>query len=131
MVELRRVVEDQHWTTGCRKTIMLRLKVAAHDVCFADLPTAEAALGYLRVGPVLAIQRNTLAHGAPHLFQQYTKSTAKPCILESVSGNLASYPCYFIVTRRAIEAAQSKRRHRHTLNRLHDILPCSESGAQQ
>ena len=129
--ELRRVVEDQDWIAGCRKTIMRRLKMAAHDVCFADPLTGEEAVGRLRVRPVLANQRNTLAHGAPHLFRQYTESTAKPCIFESASGNLVSYPFYFIMTRRAIDAALSERRHRNSLNRLHGAPLYRESGAQQ
>ena len=71
--ELRGVMEDQHRSVSCRKTIPCRMEMAAQDVCFADPLIGEEAVGRFGVRPVLANQGNALAHGAPDPLQQLSE----------------------------------------------------------
>src|SRR5215216_6782082 len=65
--EFGRVMQDQNESIGGSDTITGRLKMTGQNVRLADPVIGEKAIGSLRVGPILANQRNALPHGAPDL----------------------------------------------------------------
>jgi hypothetical protein len=85
-------MENKNKAIGGGRTIASRSKVASQNICFIDPIIREKAIGRLRVGPILADQRNALPHGAPDLRQQFAKPIAKPRIPKFASGDFSINP---------------------------------------
>ena len=91
--ELGRVVKHENRTVRYRYTLARRLEMARQNVRFADPIIGEKAIRRLRVRPILANERDTLAYVARNPLKQCAKSLAKPCIPKFAPGDLSINPC--------------------------------------
>ena len=73
-----------------------RARVAAkwplRNLALLDAVIGEKSIGRFRVRPVLACERNALAHAVAHLAQELTKSSTKTYVFESGFVDLALRP---------------------------------------
>ena len=90
--ELRGVLDEKD---GAFASIISRTRggeVAAKNVALLDAVIGEKPIGRFRVRPVLACERNALAHAVTHLAQELTKSSTKTYVFESGFVDLALRP---------------------------------------
>lgn len=85
-------MEYEDEVVRCGRSIARRLKVTAQNVRLADPVVGEEAIGCLRVGPILADQRNAFAHGVPDLRQQSAEPFVQTLVREPTAGNLRIKP---------------------------------------
>lgn len=90
--EFRRVVQDQDRPVRRGEAVTCRLEMPFEDLGLADPLVGEEAVSRLGVGPVLASQRNALAHGVAHPLQQRPQSLVQTRISEAAAGSLPIEP---------------------------------------
>ena len=90
--ELGRVLEHQDGAVGRGEPVTRGLEVAGQDLRLADPVVGEEAVGGLRVGPVLAHERQAAADRAVHPLDQLAQALAQTLVREGASGELALPP---------------------------------------
>jgi len=90
--ELGRVLENQDGALGRGEPITRGLEVAGQDLCLADPVVGEEAIGALRVGPVLAHERQAAADRPVHPLDQLAQALAQAGVGEGASGEFAFPP---------------------------------------
>ena len=88
--KLRGVLNEKY---GPFRSIIARAcgrEVPAENIAFINAVIGEKPIGRLRVRPVLACERNSLAHAITHLPQELPKSSTKTGVFESSFVDLAT-----------------------------------------
>ena len=85
-------MEHQDGTIGGDRAVTSRLKVTGQNIRLVDPIVGQKAIGRLGVGPVLADQRNALAHGAPDLRHQLAEPLAQALVGKTAASKLAINP---------------------------------------
>ena len=80
-----------------------RVEMAPKNIFFAHPVVGEEAVGCLRVGPVLASQRDALAEPGFHLLHQLAKAAVQPTVAKPAAGK-------FLVKPPIADSHQSSRR---------------------
>src|ERR1700756_3566308 len=101
-------MEHEHGTGGGERALTSRLKVTGQNVRFTDPVVGEKTIGSLSIGPILAYQRNALAHGASHLGHQFAEPLVQAFVGKAAAGELAIKPRVDLLS---IGTAPSANRH--------------------
>ncbi len=78
--KLRRVMENEDRAIAGGETVARCVEMAPKNIFFAHPVVGEEAVGRLRVGPVLAGQRNALPEPDFHTRDQLAKPAVKPAV---------------------------------------------------
>jgi hypothetical protein len=85
-------MEHKNRTIGGGRAITGRLKVTGENVRFVHPVIGEKAVSRLRIGPVLAHQRNALAHRASDLRHQFAQPLVQALVGKIAASKLAIKP---------------------------------------
>src|SRR5216684_1254475 len=86
--EFSRVMEHKDGSIGGNRAVTVRLKMTRQNIRLADPLVGEKTIGRLGVGPVLAHQRNALAHGAPNLRHQFMEPLVQALVGKTAASEL-------------------------------------------
>jgi len=85
-------MEHKNGTVAGDCAVTRRLKVTGQNVRLADPVVGEETIGRFGVGPVLADQRNALAHGAPDLRHQLAQPLVQALVGETAASKFVIKP---------------------------------------
>jgi hypothetical protein len=89
-----------------------RLKMTGQNIGLADPIIGKKTIGRLRVGPILADQRNALPHRISHPRDQFAKPPFQTLVSKMTSGNLPLKPTnLFFAHRTAPDSVPGKESH--------------------
>jgi hypothetical protein len=94
--EFRRIMEHENQAVSGSYALAGRLKMSAQNIGLADPVVGEKAIGRLRVGPILADQRNALPHRTSHPRDQLAEPPFQPLVHKVTSRNLLVKPCVLV-----------------------------------
>src|SRR5689334_12830851 len=86
-------MEHKSGTIGGDDAPTRRLKVTGQNVRLTDPLVGIDTISRLGVGPVLAHQRNALAHDAPDLRHQFAEPLVQAIVGKTAASKLAIKPC--------------------------------------
>ena len=110
--EFRRIMEHENQAVGRPHALAGRLKMSGQNIGLADPVIGEKAIGRLRVGPILADQRNALPHRTSHPRNQLAEPPFQALVRKMTSSNLVVKPCSpVLVHRTAPESVPDKESH--------------------
>nr|WP_247892731.1 hypothetical protein [Azospirillum baldaniorum] len=90
--KLRGVLNDQDGAGGCGDPRACRIEVAGENIRVAHPLVGEEPVGRLGVGPVLAGQRNAVAHPPGHLIEQRAQASPQPLVGKVAAGEFILDP---------------------------------------
>ena len=91
--ELRNVLNDQEGAGGRGDTPAYRVESAGEDVLFTSAVVGEESVGRLRVGSVLASQKDAATHRPGHLIEQRAQKVAQSFVGKAAAGQFIVDPC--------------------------------------
>ena len=91
--ELGGVMEHKNRAIGRNRALKGRLKMTGENVRLADPVVGEKTICGLGISPVLAHQRDALAHGAPDLRHQFAEPLIQALVDKTAASKLAIKPC--------------------------------------
>ena len=90
--ELRRVMKNKDRAIAGGEPAPSRVEMAPKNIFFAHPVVGEEAVGCLRVGPVLASQRDALSEPGFHFLHQLAKAAVQPTVAKPAAGKLLVKP---------------------------------------